>query len=196
MNELERLNISMLSFFNALWPGEDKPFVLGEGNAKKPPLMLVGEAPGETEVMKKRPFVGRAGKNLDEFLTLVGLPREMIYVTNAVKIRPTVQGKTGRTRNRAPSREELLLFEPWLQKEIKAVAPHMLVSLGNVPLRCLASDAKVTIGDVHGGLIPSKSGIPLFALYHPASIIYRRELRAVYERDVLALAAALARTAK
>lgn len=191
MTDIERLNHDMLGFFKNLWPGEDKPLVLGEGNAARPPLMLVGEAPGETEVMKKRPFVGRAGKNLDEFLSMTDLKRENIYVTNVVKVRPTETGKTGRIKNRAPSREELLLFEPWLAKEISCVAPEIMVSLGNVPLRALSGDKDVTIGDVHGAFLKAKDGRPLFALYHPASIIYRKELRATYERDVLALAAAL-----
>ena len=191
MNDIERLNVDMKDFFNPLWPGEDKPLVFGEGNEKRPPLMLVGEAPGETEVMKKRPFVGKAGKNLDEFLSLVGLDRANIYVTNVVKIRPTETGSTGRLRNRAPSREELMLFIPWLEREIACVAPGMLVTLGNVPLRALSKDEKITIGDAHGALAVSRCGLPLFALYHPASIIYRRELRPVYERDVLLLAAKL-----
>ena len=65
---LEGLYAEMLAFFRPLWPGEDKPLVLGEGKTDAPALMLIGEAPGETEVIKRRPFVGKAGKNLDEFL--------------------------------------------------------------------------------------------------------------------------------
>ena len=138
MSQLKTVYQEMREFFSPLWPGEDKPLVLGEGNGDRPRLMLIGEAPGETEVVKGRPFVGRAGKNLDEFLHLAGLQREEIFVTNAVKIRPTEIGPTGRTRNRAPNREELSLFTPWLLKEIKAVRPRALVTLGNVPLKALA----------------------------------------------------------
>ncbi len=180
----------MQAFFKPLWPGEDKPLVLGEGREKAPVLMLIGEAPGETEVIKRRPFVGRAGKNLDEFLTLARLNREEIFVSNAVKIRPTETGPTGRTRNRAPNKEELSLFIPWLMKEIQAVKPRFLVTLGNVPLKAL-TETKNTVGDCHGQWLASKAGVPLFALYHPASIIYRRTLATVYERDVLTLAEAL-----
>ncbi len=180
----------MQAFFKPLWPGEDKPLVLGEGKDDSPVLMLIGEAPGETEVIKRRPFVGKAGKNLDEFLTLARLNREDIFVSNAVKIRPTEIGSTGRTRNRAPNKEELSLFIPWLLKEIQAVKPKALATLGNVPLKAL-TDAKNTVGDCHGQWLASKAGIPLFALYHPASIIYRRTLAPVYEQDVLTLAEAL-----
>ena len=70
MAGVEKVYQEMLSFFRPLWPGEDKPLVLGEGKSDGPALMLVGEAPGETEVVKGRPFVGKAGKNLDEFLLL------------------------------------------------------------------------------------------------------------------------------
>ena len=180
----------MLAFFRPLWPGEDKPLVLGEGKADRPTLLLVGEAPGETEVIKGRPFVGKAGKNLDEFLGLARLKREDIFVTNTVKIRPVEIGPTGRPRNRAPSKEELSLFVPWLLREIEAVKPQALVTLGNVPLKALV-DGKITIGDCHGQWLASRAGMPLFALYHPASIIYRRALAPVYEQDVLRLADAL-----
>lgn len=190
MNDVQRIYQEMLAFFKPLWPGEDKPLVLGEGKKEKPVLMLIGEAPGETEVIKQRPFVGKAGKNLDEFLQLAKLSREEIFVSNVVKIRPTERGNTGRLRNRAPNKEELSLFIPWLLREIEAVQPKALVTLGNVPLKALTND-KITIGDCHGQWQESKTGIPLFALYHPASIIYRRALAPVYEQDVLKLAASL-----
>lgn len=192
MQALTAVYRDMEAFFRPLWPGEDKPLVLGEGNRDRPPLMLVGEAPGETEVVKRRPFVGKAGKNLDEFLTLAGLKREDIFVSNAVKIRPVEKGPTGRTRNRAPNREELSLFVPWLLREIAAVQPRALVTLGNVPLKALA-DGKATVGDCHGQWLASRAGVPLFALYHPASVIYRRALAPVYEQDVLTLAEDLKR---
>ena len=190
MAAVEQVYRALQAFCRPLWPGEDKPLVLGEGKAENPLLMLVGEAPGETEVIKRRPFVGKAGKNLDEFLQLAGLDREEIFVTNTVKIRPTDRGPTGRARNRAPNKEELSLFVPWLLREIEAVKPAALVTLGNVPLKAL-TDGKATVGDCHGRWRNSLAGVPLFALYHPASIIYRRALAPVYEQDVQALAASL-----
>lgn len=190
MPALNTVYQEMLAFFKPLWPGEDKPLVLGEGRAESPVLMLIGEAPGETEVIKGRPFVGKAGKNLDEFLHLAQLSREEIFVSNVVKIRPSEKGPTGRLRNRAPNREELSLFTPWLLREIEAIRPKALVTLGNVPLRAL-TDGKFTVGDCHGQWMESQANIPLFSLYHPASIIYRKSLAPVYEQDVLSLAASL-----
>lgn len=187
MTEIEKLYREMDAFFARLWPGENRPLVFGDGRAESPRLVLIGEAPGEKEVIEKRPFVGKAGKNLDEFLNMVQLCRTDIYVTNVVKVRPTKPGKSGRVTNRAPDKEELLLFTPWLKKELSLLSPKALVSLGNVPLRALTEDDKITIGDVHGTWLTAKNGLPLYALYHPASVIYRRELKEVYTRDVLAL---------
>ena len=175
----------MEEFFHPLFPGEDKILVFGDGKCDQPKLMLIGEAPGEQETIKRRPFVGKAGKNLDEFLQLMGMRREEIFVSNVVKIRPTAIGPTGRIRNRAPSKEELALFTPYLMKEIELVKPCALVTLGNVPLQALMG--KVTVGDMHGKWHTACNGLPLFALYHPAAIIYRRELKEVYEQDVCRL---------
>lgn len=174
------------AFFRPLWPGEDKILVFGEGNSDRPAFMLIGEAPGEQETLKRRPFVGKAGKNLDEFLQLMGIARESIYVGNVVKVRPTSVGSTGRVRNRAPSKEEIALFLPFLMKEIDLVSPKALVTLGNVPLKALMGP-KASVGDMHGRWHETADGRKLFSLYHPAAIIYRRELRQVYEQDVLIL---------
>ncbi len=184
MKQMVDLNNEMKGFFASLYAGQDKPLVFGEGKEKAPVLALIGEAPGENEVLEGRPFVGKAGKNLNEFLDVLQLDRKDIYVTNVVKIRPFELGKTGRTKNRPPNKEELLLFEPFLKKELSYVQPKCLVSLGNVPLKALYEDKKITIGQVHGKVLQSVLHIPLFALYHPASIIYRRELKEVYMEDL------------
>ena len=76
-------------------PGRENALVFGEG-PQNPRLMLIGEAPGEQESLQGRPFVGKAGKNLDHFLELAGLERSEIYITNVVKYRPTKTGATGR----------------------------------------------------------------------------------------------------
>lgn len=190
MGDMKAFERECEAFFRPLWPGEDKILVFGDGNSDHPPIMLIGEAPGEQETLKRRPFVGKAGKNLDEFLDLMGMERETLYVSNVVKIRPTSLGKTGRVRNRAPSKEEIALFLPFLMKEIDLVKPQSIVTLGNVPLKALLGP-KATVGDLHGRWHTASNGLPLFALYHPAAIIYRRELKEVYAQDVLALKASL-----
>lgn len=196
-NAMQALAARCTSFFQPLWPGEDKVLVFGEGCAHKPRLMLIGEAPGEQEVMQGRPFVGKAGKNLTAFLASVHVSREDIYLTNVVKIRPTKVSEKGRVSNRPPSREEIGLFLPWLTEEILLVSPELIVTLGNVALKSLLG--KTTIGEAHGRFHQaalSLSGgkerrFPLFALYHPASVIYNRALHDVYAHDLAVLDEAL-----
>ena len=186
---MEKFRSAVSAFIRDIYEEDKKVLVFGEGRVGAP-VMMIGEAPGEQESLQGRPFVGKAGKNLDEFLSLARLNREEIFVTNTVKIRPTETGPTGRARNRAPNKEELSLFVPWLLREIAAVKPKALVTLGNVPLKAL-TDSKATVGARHGQWLDSRAGVPLFALYHPASILYRKALAPVYTQDVLTLAAAL-----
>lgn len=179
-NELRQLISSVM-------PGRENMLVFGEG-PQNPKLMLIGEAPGEQESLLGRPFVGKAGRNLDHFLELANLRREEIYISNAVKLRPTKTGASGRISNRPPTKDEIELFRPWLLKEIRSVNPCIIATLGNVPLKTL-TDTRETIGNVHGKLIDCKEvGLPLFPLYHPASLIYNRALLPVYEQDVYTLA--------
>ena len=183
----EDLHQALRAFIAGVMPGRENALVFGEG-PQRPRLMLIGEAPGEQETLQGRPFVGKAGQNLDHFLVLAGLRREEIYITNAVKLRPTKTGKTGRLSNRPPTKDEIALFRPWLLREIAEVAPQMIATLGNVPLRAVTGRS-LTIGEVHGQVIDAgETGLPLFALYHPASLIYNRALSDVYEQDVRALA--------
>ena len=178
------------AFLAGVLPGAENALVFGEG-PDHPVLMLIGEAPGEQESLQGRPFVGKAGKNLDHFLELAGLCREEIYISNAVKIRPTKISKTGRVSNRPPTKEEIALFRPWLIREISEIRPRMIATLGNVSLGAVTG-SKQTIGQVHGTIVPAgETGLPLFALYHPASLIYNRSLESVYEQDVRTLARTL-----
>ena len=183
----EDLRQALRAFNAGVMPGRENALVFGEG-PKHAKLMLIGEAPGEQETLQGRPFVGKAGQNLDHFLALAGLSREEIYISNAVKLRPTKTGKTGRLSNRPPTKDEIALFRPWLMREIEEVAPGMIATLGNVPLRAVTGRS-LSIGEVHGQVLDAgETGLPLFALYHPASLIYNRSLTDVYEQDVRALA--------
>ena len=184
---MEKFKTEMADHFLSLYEGNMRSIVYGDGktNAK---LVMVGEAPGEQETIQGKPFVGKAGKNLTEFLNLSGLERKDLYITNTVKIRPTRISPAGRIVNRPPTKEEIALFLPWLKKEIALVKPKCVCTLGNVPLKALNSQ-KATIGDLHGRIISeNRAKRPLYALYHPASLIYNRSLTDVYERDVLNLA--------
>ena len=167
----------------------EKPFVLGDG-PKDAEVVLIGEAPGKDEVMLGRPFMGKAGKNLQEFLETVGLRREALYVTNVVKFRPTKQNdKTGRISNRPPTRKEIELFTPLLHEELMLVAPRLLITLGNVALQAVTGKG-LNVGEVHGTCVlpwSDEVSAKVFPLYHPASIIYNPALKTVYHRDLLLL---------
>lgn len=166
---------------------QTKTIVFGEG-AENPALMMIGEAPGGDEEKQGRPFVGKAGKNLSAFLEVVGLKREEIYISNVVKLRPTKESpKTGKAVNRPPSAEEIAFFLPYLLEEIQVISPKVVVTLGNVPLKAVTGERKAVIGDYHGKPTPLADGRTLFALYHPAAVIYNRALQATYDEDLLAL---------
>ena len=190
--ELTKLNRRMQATLDPIFDDPAKVWVCGEGNGDAA-LMLIGEAPGREEVRQGRPFVGQAGKNLGEFLGMLGIEREDIYITNAVKFRPVkINAETGRVSNRTPSREETALCAGWLFQEIAMIQPRLVVTLGNTPLRVVTDDQKSVIGSMHGRVPsltigPREQRIALFPLYHPASIIYRQELKAVYEADILEL---------
>lgn len=170
-------------------------FVYGEG-PENPDLMLIGEAPGEFEAIEGIPFVGRAGKELMKSLASIGLTREDVYITSAVRSRPYRWGTkkerdgtlTERKYNRAPTAKEIWAHAPVLDYELAHVDPLLIVTLGNVGLqRLLGKDAKVT--KLHGKLIESRVNVlptpdstqfgkssrvyQIIPTFHPASIFYR-----------------------
>ena len=126
--------------------------------------------------------MGKAGKNLDAFLELAGIPRSALYVSNTVKFRPTKVSPAGRTVNRPPTQEEVSLFLPWLKREIELVNPRCVITLGNVPLKALMGRQSV-IGALHGRFA-EQDGRLLYPMYHPASVIYNPSLKDVYRQDV------------
>lgn len=161
--------------------------VFGEG-AQNPVFMLVGEAPGAEEAKQSRPFVGKAGRQLDDLLALAGIAREDIFITNAVKYRPVTITKTG-MRNRTPARSEVNLALPLLREELLLLRPRIVATLGNTPLyafHMLAGKKPPPIGELHGQAIETAVdgfSFTLFPLYHPASVIYNRALLPVCEAD-------------
>lgn len=163
----------------------DKKIVFGCGNSDGPKLMLIGEAPGEQEELKGIPFVGKAGKNLDELLALSGLDRGALYISNTVKFRPTRISKAGGTVNRTPTRKEIEEGSAFLIEEIELVKPEVIATLGNTPLTALMGK-DMTIGSCHG-VLTECLGRKLMPLYHPAALIYNRSLRDTYEQDVIRL---------
>lgn len=184
--ELDNINQFYRDKFENYFSGE-APLVFGGGNVDSK-IVLVGEAPGRTEVEQGKPFVGQAGKNLEEFITILGIAREDLYITNVVKFRPIrFNPDSGRESNRTPTKEEIRISTDFIEQELSIIKPRLVASLGNIALRCILKDDKVTIGMLHGSPLNvsfSQVNFTLFPLYHPASIIYNRSLKDVYLQDL------------
>jgi uracil-DNA glycosylase family 4 len=155
--------------------------VPGEGNPEAE-VMLVGEAPGKSEDEQGRPFVGRAGKLLDQLLAEAGLQRDDVYITNVVKARPP--------NNRDPRAGEVAHHMPWLEAELALIRPRLVIPLGRHALAHFADDMKIT--EVHGTEVTEK-GRSLFPMYHPAAALRGGGLRDVLFEDARALKAVIAR---
>lgn len=162
-----------------------KNIVIGRGN-ENADILFVGEAPGRNEDEQGLPFVGRAGKNLDEFLNKVGLSIDDIYIANILKCRPP--------ENRDPLPEEIRAHTPWLLEQIKKIKPKVICSLGNYATKFFLSEGNVDamrnqqgITSVHGKVKFVKINgveIKLIPLFHPAAIIYKRDLMPLWEKDM------------
>jgi uracil-DNA glycosylase family 4 len=155
--------------------GEDSVF--GEGTLRSR-LAIVGEAPGKQEVEEGRPFVGNAGKLLDELLEEAGIDRAKVYVTNVVKARPTREDG-GRTQNRPPRAGEIREGIEVLKEELGLIKPEALVLLGATPAKALIKKS-FTLKSERGNLFDSELGLPALATYHPA---YLLRLRGVESED-------------
>ena len=150
--------------------------VLGEGNPHAE-VMFIGEAPGEQEDKLKRPFVGPAGKFLDELLESIGLKRSDVYISNVVKYRPPA--------NREPTDEEKAQCMPWLQAEIALIKPKVIVPLGRHALGHFLS--KLSITAVHGKPQKLNDSVTVFPIYHPAAALHNGGLRDSLFEDFKAL---------
>jgi DNA polymerase len=153
--------------------------VPGEGSATAD-VVIVGEAPGASEDKQGRPFVGRAGRLLDELLAEAGLEREDVFITNVVKARPP--------GNRDPRADEVAHHRPWLEAQLEVIRPRLVVPLGRHALKHFAPDAK--IGESHGHVL-ERDGRTLFPMYHPAAALHNQSLRATLVEDARALREAL-----
>ncbi|WP_130808048.1 uracil-DNA glycosylase [Senegalia massiliensis] len=178
---MNRFNENIEKKFN------EKRLVLGNGSVDSR-IILIGEAPGKNEEEKRKPFVGAAGKYLNEFLDILKLDRKDIYITNVVKYRPTKKSKkTGRDINRTPIKEEINNFSDYLFEEISIIKPDIIVTLGNVPFKTILESDSVTIGNYHGKKINKtimRKEYIVYPLYHPAAVIYNRSIKDDYIGDL------------
>jgi uracil-DNA glycosylase family 4 len=153
--------------------------VPGEGSPTAE-VMLVGEAPGASEDKQGRPFVGRAGKLLEQLLAEAGLSRDDVWITNVVKARPP--------KNRDPRAGEVEHCMPWLEAELALIRPRLVVPLGRHALAHFAPGAKIS--EVHGTSFYARDRA-LFPMYHPAAALHSQGLRDTLFTDARGLRAAL-----
>ena len=146
--------------------------VPGEGpeNAE---IMLIGEAPGFNEDKQGRPFVGAAGQFLEKLLASANLSREDVYITNTVKCRPL--------NNRDPLPVEMAACRKYLDRQIAAIAPKIIVTLGRHSLTSFLPKETITKAR---GRPRSVNGTTLFPMYHPAAALHQQSLREVIEADI------------
>jgi uracil-DNA glycosylase len=151
-----------------LVPGEGSP------NAR---VVFIGEAPGRKEDETGRPFIGAAGKLLDELLASIDLKREDVFITSILKYRPP--------NNRDPKPEEKEAFWPYLQAQLEVIQPKLIVALGRHSANCFLPDLK--IGQAHGQ--PQEwNGWKLLPLYHPAAALYNGGMRQAIFDDFAVIA--------
>jgi DNA polymerase len=156
-------------------------FGVGDPRAR---VMFVGEAPGKNEDLKGEPFVGTAGKLLDELLAHAGLQRREVYIANVLKCRPP--------GNRNPELIEIETCTPFLREQIRIISPFVLVTLGNFATRfVLKTDASITR---LRGTVQSAGRFTVLPIYHPAAAIYDRTKRDVLFADFERLRELLDRT--
>lgn len=135
-------------------------------------LMFIGEAPGKNEDLRGEPFVGAAGKFLNEMLASIGLERADIYISNIVKYRPP--------ENRDPTPAEIAAFVPYLERQIAVIRPKVVIFLGRHSMNVFLPELK--IGEAHGKPV-RKGGQVYMPLFHPAAALYNPKMRQVLLDD-------------
>ena len=177
--------------------GTPHPAAAGRGSIN-PVIMFIGEALGENEEIQRSPFVGRAGQVLNEVMCESGIDDIRHYITNVVKMRPTIaegSGDAKRLRNRPPTDDEVGFWEPFLRKEIELLQPKILVGLGAVASAWLLGWPleNTKMGKIHGNIgldAYLRADVPFARImpsYHPAATFHRPEVRDIMIRDFKSL---------
>ncbi len=159
-------------------------FGVGDPHAE---VLFVGEGPGFNEDQRGEPFVGAAGRLLDELLASIGLRREDVYIANVVKCRPP--------GNRDPLDEEIRACTPHLARQVQTIRPKVICTLGRFATRLLG-DTEASMTRVHGRAKETEVfGVPcvVFPIFHPAAALYTPANRTMLEQDFLRLRRLLAR---
>jgi len=149
-----------------------KHAVPGEGPPRAE-IMFIGEGPGFHENEQGRPFVGAAGKFLEELLSKIGLSRGQVFITNVVKCRPP--------GNRDPRPEEVeICTRTYLERQIQAINPKVIVTLGRYSMGWFLPNAKIS--SVHGQALQVRGRL-VVPMYHPAAALHQQSLKPVVESD-------------
>jgi len=159
-----------------------KRAVPGEGQANAG-IMFIGEGPGFYENEQGRPFVGPSGKFLDELLQSAGLKRSEVFIGNVVKCRPPA--------NRDPEPEELLACRPYLDRQIEAINPKVVVTLGRYSMAYFMPNGKISAIHGRASWVNNRMIVPM---YHPAAALHQPALRSAIVADFANLPKLLART--
>ncbi len=147
--------------------------VPGEG-PEDAEIMFIGEAPGFHEDRQGRPFVGAAGRFLEELLASIGLRREDVYICNVIKCRPP--------GNRDPLPDEIEACKPFLDRQIELIQPKLIVTLGRYSMARYFPNAQIT--RIHGR--PKRIGNRIYyPMFHPAAALHQPKWRAIVEEDML-----------
>ena len=154
-----------------------KNAVPGEGQISAK-IMFIGEAPGRNEDEEGRPFVGAAGRILNDLLKKVGIERSQVFITNIVKCRPP--------NNRVPKEDELNACRPYLDRQIALIKPKVICILGRTAYSSLLGGSSIT---ANRGKMVEKSGQKYFLTFHPAAVIYNKGLLSALEADLKRLTA-------
>src|SRR5918912_3363234 len=154
-----------------------KNAVPGEGQLAAK-IMFIGEAPGRSEDEKGKPFVGAAGRILDELLKKAGIERSQVFITNTVKCRPP--------NNRMPDDDEVAACKPYLDRQTALIKPKVICILGKTAYSSLLGGNSIT---ANRGKMVEKSGQKYFLTFHPAAVIYNKDLLSALEADLKKLAA-------
>jgi len=157
--------------------------VPGVGSAQAQ-VMFIGEGPGFEEDHRGEPFVGKSGQLLDKILAAIGLSRETVYIANIVKCHPMINpaNPEARGNDRPPSPEEIAACRAYLDRQIRAIAPKVIVTLGAVPMKVLLGSPNESITRIRGQwrvYNPPEGGEPIKLLptFHPAALLRNPDLK-------------------
>lgn len=178
MKELEKIADNIKRCKKCILSEKRKKAVPGEGNPKAE-IVFIGEGPGEQEDLQGRPFVGQAGKFLEEMLGMINLRREDVFIGNLVKCRPP--------DNRDPHPDEMeICIKSYLRDQIKIIQPKMIITLGRHAMEVFIPDKKIS--QIHGQpkrMINRETGEKqvYLPLYHPAAALYHNSLKVTLIKD-------------